>query len=192
MPLASGGTVILAPNALGLPRVPARDPVTLVNTVPSAMAELVRLSAVPASVRTVNLAGEPLPQRAASTGSTRRGRVEKVYDLYGPSEDTTYSTCVAAAAERRRPTIGRPIANTQVYILDAATASRCRSACRESCTSAATGLARGYLHRPELTAERFVADPFGRAGRADVPHGRPGALDGRRDAASTSAASTRR
>jgi len=48
-------------NALALPALPARERVTLINTVPSAMAELVRQGAVPAGVLTVNLAGEPLP-----------------------------------------------------------------------------------------------------------------------------------
>ena len=58
--LASGGRVLMADNALHLPTLPATAEVTLINTVPSAMAELVRLDAIPASVRTVNLAGEPL------------------------------------------------------------------------------------------------------------------------------------
>src|SRR6185369_10981831 len=58
--LAWGGCVILAENALALPSHPAAGEVTLVNTVPSAMAELVRSGGVPAGVRTVNLAGEAL------------------------------------------------------------------------------------------------------------------------------------
>ncbi|HEV7514943.1 MAG TPA: amino acid adenylation domain-containing protein, partial [Thermoanaerobaculia bacterium] len=60
VPLAWGGRVILADNALALAGLPAAGEVRLVNTVPSAMAELVHLGAVPAGVRTVNLAGEPL------------------------------------------------------------------------------------------------------------------------------------
>ncbi|MGH6820721.1 MAG: methyltransferase, partial [Methylocella sp.] len=91
----------------------------------------------------------------------RPGSVEKVYNLYGPSEDTTYSTFVlaekGAAAE---PTIGRPIANTQVYILDAALQLTPLGTPGELCL-AGHGLARGYLHRPDLTAERFLDNPFG-------------------------------
>src|SRR5207302_7392761 len=58
VPLSCGGTVILAENALHLPTLPAANQVTLVNTVPSAMTELVRLGSVPASVRTVNRSEE--------------------------------------------------------------------------------------------------------------------------------------
>src|SRR5204863_2651256 len=60
VPLSWGGTVILAENALALPGLLAAKEVTLVNTVPSALRELVRVKGVPANVRVVNLAGEPL------------------------------------------------------------------------------------------------------------------------------------
>jgi len=90
VPLALGGTVILADNALALPELPARAAVTLVNTVPSAMAELVRDGALPPSVRTVNLAGEPLPGSLAR--QIHAAGVGRLLNLYGPSEDTTYST----------------------------------------------------------------------------------------------------
>src|SRR5206468_4088954 len=60
VPLCLGGKVILAENALALPTLPTASAVTLINTVPSAMAELLRAQAIPASVRTVNLAGEAL------------------------------------------------------------------------------------------------------------------------------------
>ena len=74
-----------------------------------------------------------------------------------------------------------------------AVASRCRSACPASCTSAAPASRAATSNRPELTAERFVPDPFGAdAGRATVPHGRPGALAAGRHASSSSAASTTR
>nr|QEO74802.1 condensation domain-containing protein [uncultured bacterium] len=76
--LAWGGTVILAENALELPELPARDEVTLINTVPSAMSELARLGAVPPSVRTVNLGGEPL----------RGALARRIHDL-GPVRSTT-------------------------------------------------------------------------------------------------------
>src|SRR5262249_28314431 len=115
--LASGGAVIVAENALALPALPARDRVTLVNTVPSAARELARQEAIPSSFVTINLAGEPL---TAALADRLYGfaSVERVYDLYGPSEDTTYSTC--ALRVRGGPaTIGRVIANSRLYLVDA-------------------------------------------------------------------------
>jgi len=155
--LCAGGTVVVAENALALPTLNAASEVTLINTVPSVMAELVRLNAVPASVRVVNLAGEPLA-RALVRQIYQHPGVQKVYDLYGPTEDTTYST-----AALRRPdgpdTIGRPIANRQLYILDAQRQPVSVGAGGEIYLGG-DGLARGYLNRPELTAEKFVPHPF--------------------------------
>src|SRR5262249_37863050 len=76
VPLSRGGTVILAQNVLELPDLPTSGRVTLVNTVPSALAELVHKESLGASVRTVNLAGEPLPRALAdriyATGTIER------------------------------------------------------------------------------------------------------------------------
>jgi len=110
VPLSWGGTVILAENALGLPGLPARAEVTLINTVPSAIRELLRIKGVPPTVRIVNLAGEPLitPLVNQIYGETN---VQKVYDLYGPSETTTYSTFTLRKAEEPA-TIGRPASRT--------------------------------------------------------------------------------
>ena len=162
VPLASGGSVILAENALALPELPAgvRERVTLVNTVPSAAAALVRAGGVPQSVQTVNLAGEPLSAGLVDA-LYGLGTVGRVYDLYGPSEDTTYSTGTLRRAGGP-VTIGRPIANTRAYVLDGAGAPRPVGLAGELYLGGA-GLARGYLGQPALTAERFVAHPeFGR------------------------------
>ncbi len=160
LPLSCGGTVIVAENALSLPTLPAEPPVTLINTVPSAMRELVRLHGVPSSVRVVNLAGEPLPN-ALVQDVYQLNHVEKVYNLYGPSEDTTYSTFVLTEkGATQNPTIGRPIANTQAYILDDHMQPVPIEVPGELYLGG-TGLARGYLHRPDLTAERFIENPFG-------------------------------
>jgi non-ribosomal peptide synthetase component F len=88
-PLSRGGSCIVVENALKLGEV-AED-VTLVNTVPSAMAELVRMGAIASSVETINLAGEALGA-ALVDELYEASKVERVYDLYGPTEDTTYST----------------------------------------------------------------------------------------------------
>jgi amino acid adenylation domain-containing protein len=160
LPLTMGGTVILAENALALPTLAARAEVTLVNTVPSAMAALVSVNGIPDNVQVVNLAGEPLPNKLVQD-VYRSGRVKKVYNLYGPSEDTTYSTYVLTEkGSRNNPTIGRPISNTQVYIVDPELRPTPIGEMGELCL-AGEGLARGYLNRPELTSERFLPNPFG-------------------------------
>jgi amino acid adenylation domain-containing protein len=157
--LGRGGKVILAENALALAQHPAAGEVTLINTVPSAMAELLKSGAVPSSVRTVNLAGEPL-KNALAQEIYARTAVRRVLDLYGPSEDTTYSTF--APVERgsgRAPAIGRPIAGTRAYLLDAGL-HPVPLGIPGALYLAGAGLARGYLGRPDLTAERFIPDPF--------------------------------
>ncbi|MCI4060989.1 peptide synthetase, partial [Bacillus cereus] len=63
------------------------------NTVPSAAKELVRANAIPCSVKVMNLAGEPLPY-PLDQDLYERSTIERVFKLYGPSVDTTYSTSV--------------------------------------------------------------------------------------------------
>ncbi len=156
--LSAGGTVILAENALALPELPAAGEVGLLNTVPSALAELLRLGGLPVSVRTVNLAGEALPRRLAEELLRRHPGV-RLLNLYGPSEDTTYSTWAAVPSDALEPAIGRPVAGTRVHLLDRALRPVPLGGRGELCL-AGDGLARGYLSRPELTAERFLPDPF--------------------------------
>ncbi len=157
VPLAGGGTVVLGDDALALAGSPLAVRVTLVNTVPSAMAELVRLGAVPPTVRTVNLAGEPL-RGALARRLYELPHVERVLNLYGPSEDTTYST-VALAPRRGEPTIGVPVTGTRAYVVDRWGRPAPVGVPGELLLGG-EGLARGYLHRPDLTAERWVPDPF--------------------------------
>ncbi len=153
VPLAVGGTVVMAENALALPAV--TTPVTLVNTVPSAAAELLRAGAVPASVRVVNLAGEALPGPLAQ-GLYGVG-VGAVFNLYGPSEDTTYSTFARVDPDCGPwPPIGRPLPGTQAHVLG----PDLHPVPDGELYLGGGKLARGYLDRPDLTAERFVPDPF--------------------------------
>ncbi len=157
--LSSGGTVILAEQVLQLPQLPAASATTLINSVPSAVTTLLRINGLPATVRTVNLAGEPLPLRLVQQLYQQPG-VERVLNLYGPSEDTTYSTCATLPSDIATiPSIGYPIANTQVYLLDAQLQPVPIGEPGELYLGGA-GLARGYFNRPDLTAERFVPNPF--------------------------------
>lgn len=156
-PLSWGGTVILAENALELPLLPHAKDVTLVNTVPSAVAELLRIDGIPSSVCVVNLAGEPLPRETVDL-LYAKPHIRKVYDLYGPTEDTVYST-FTLRQPKAPATIGKPLANKQVYLLDSH---------QQPVPVGLPGeifiggdcVARGYLNQPQLTAQKFVPDPF--------------------------------
>src|SRR5205823_4771861 len=116
VPLCWGGKIIVAENALALPSLPAAREVKVINTVPSAMRELLRVKGIPPSVQIVNLAGEPLSS-ALVDEIYHETNVQKVYDLYGPTETTTYSTFTLRRAGEPA-TIGKPLANEQVYLLD--------------------------------------------------------------------------
>ncbi|MEE4185170.1 MAG: non-ribosomal peptide synthase/polyketide synthase, partial [Gammaproteobacteria bacterium] len=155
--LALGGRLILVRDALALPEVDPASDVRLVNTVPSAMAELTRTGHIPASVTTVVLCGEPL-STALVNAIYAFGNVKRVYDLYGPTEDTVYSTWTLRARDAAA-NIGRPIYNTQAYVLDPCGQPQPIGIPGELFLSGA-GVTRGYRGRPELTAERFVPNPF--------------------------------
>ncbi|HEX3681791.1 MAG TPA: amino acid adenylation domain-containing protein, partial [Bryobacteraceae bacterium] len=158
-PLTCGGTVILARNALELPQLPCADQVRLVSTVPSAMTELLNMGGVPAGVKTVNLAGEALAD-ALVERVYRELPIERAFNLYGPSEDTTFSTyCQLARESGAKVSIGKVITNSQAYVLDEWLEPLPIGTAGELYLGGA-GLARGYLDRPDLTAERFIPDPF--------------------------------
>ncbi len=163
LPLATGGRVVLAADVLGAADHLATGEVTLVNTVPSAMRELVAAGGLPASVRTVNLAGELLPRSLADAIYRSRPGVERVYNLYGPSEDTTYSTVARVerpgAEARGEPPIGVPLEGTRGHVLDRRLVAVPLGVPGEL-GLAGRGLARGYLGRPARTAAGFVPDPF--------------------------------
>jgi acyl-coenzyme A synthetase/AMP-(fatty) acid ligase/acyl carrier protein len=164
VPLAHGGKVILARDALELPTLAAEGEVRLVNTVPSVMRELVSATGLPESVRVVNLAGEPLKRALADEIHERLPGLSALYNLYGPSEDTTYSTVATVppgdGQPGDEPTIGRPIAGTRACVLDPLGQPSPVGVPGELHLAGA-GLARGYLGRPSRTAESFVPDPFG-------------------------------
>ena len=84
----------------------------------------------------------------------------QVTNVYGPTETTIWSTTAAVTAGSGLPSIGAPIWNTQVYVLDGALRPVPPGVVGELYLAGA-GLARGYLNRPGLSAERFVASPFG-------------------------------
>src|SRR5205807_791401 len=90
VPLSVGDTLVIVEDALELVHLEGREQLTIMSMVPSAMAELLRLGAIPQSVEVLNLGGEPLKKSLAD--QLYEAGIRQVYDLYGPSEDTTYST----------------------------------------------------------------------------------------------------
>ncbi len=162
LPLARGGTVLLVRNVLDLAELSSRHAVTLINTVPSAIDALARIGAIPDGVRVINLAGEPLTR--AMVQRLHALSPARVYNLYGPSEDTTYSTWALIARDcEAKPAIGRPVAGTQAYVLDE-TMNALPVGVPGELYLGGDGVAQGYLGRPDLTAEKFVPNPFGQPG----------------------------
>ncbi|WP_190285780.1 non-ribosomal peptide synthetase [Montanilutibacter psychrotolerans] len=156
-PLSCGGCVHLIDNILAL--ATRALPVSLINTVPSALQAIVSQQAVPPSVLVINVAGEPLKRQLVEEVFETTA-VANVCNLYGPSETTTYSTWIRMArADGFDPSIGRPVANTTIHLLDELGQLVSRGEIGEIFIGGA-GVARGYLNQPELTRERFVADPF--------------------------------
>ncbi|WP_457663439.1 amino acid adenylation domain-containing protein [Sinorhizobium medicae] len=162
LPLSQGSKLYLVEDALKLARTPVDA--SLINTVPSAITALVNQKAVPASASVINLAGERVKADLIER-IFESTRVQKICNLYAPSETTTYSTWICMPrGQAVVETIGRPIANTRIYLLDGHGQPVPFGAVGELYIGGA-GVARGYLNRPDLTAERFLADPFsGKAG----------------------------
>jgi amino acid adenylation domain-containing protein len=157
--LCLGGKVIVAHNALHIPNLSRAEEITLINTVPSAIAELLRIGGLPTQIQIVNLAGEPLQNQIVQQ-LYQHQNIIRVYNLYGPSEDTTYSTfALLGKGATEPPSIGRPISNTQIYILDA-NHQPVPIGVPGELYIGGDGLARGYLNRPELTLEKFIPNPF--------------------------------
>lgn len=169
VPLAAGGTVVLADDMLALPSLPSADEVTLINTVPSALARLLPVAGLPASLRAVNLAGEPLPGTLVQAVRAAAPHA-RVLNLYGPSEDTTYSTGASCDPADPSPPIGVALGGSRAYVLDAGLRPVPPGTVGELYLGGVK-LARGYHDRPGTTAERFLPDPFA-ASAADPAGGR--------------------
>ena len=158
-PLGAGSKVVLAENLLGLLALEAANEVTLVAAAPTAMAGLLKIGGVPSSVRSVLLSGEALQPSLVEQLLTRTS-VSKVFNLYGASEASTYTTCVSLSRSALRPLpIGRPIANTQVYLLDEQL-ELAQVGAEGEIHIGGVGLARGYINQSTLNGQKFIPDCF--------------------------------
>lgn len=162
LPLTAGACVVMADGGaaqqpLELARLIRRSGATHVQATPSLWRILLanpdtRLDQVHALV-----GGEAL---GAELAARLKAAAARVTQFYGPTETTVWSTAyeleeIGSGA----PPIGRPILNTRLYVVDAARRLVATGAIGELCIGGA-GVAKGYLHRPQLTEERFPLDPF--------------------------------
>lgn len=134
----------------------ARCGATVLQATPATWRLLLEADWRPARPLRAFCGGEPLPRELADA---LLERVDALWNLYGPTETTIWSTAEQVLPAPAPLTIGRPIANTQVYVLDAQGQPLPVGVPGELWIGGA-GVALGYHARPELTAERFVPDPF--------------------------------
>jgi amino acid adenylation domain-containing protein len=168
LPLVVGGRVVVASREVAV------DPARLARVLESSGATV--MQATPATWRMLVASGWPgLPQLAILCGGEAlprdladallsRGRC--VWNLYGPTETTIWSTVCQIRPGEENVSIGRPIANTRVYVLDDALRPVPLGAPGELYIGG-QGVSSGYFERPELTRQRFVPDPF-----SDAPDAR--------------------
>ncbi|MET8544870.1 amino acid adenylation domain-containing protein, partial [Kitasatospora sp. NPDC004799] len=160
--LLGGGTLVVADEECRVPGRPLvdlihRHRVNLAGLPPVVAAALPEDARLPADL-TMVVAGEACPPHVVARWS---GQLEMV-NGYGPTEAVLASTVSERLGGADRPPIGRPTRAHRVYVLDSALRPVPAGVVGELYVGG--NLARGYLDRPGLTAERFVADPFGPAG----------------------------
>lgn len=154
--LAAAKTIRILRSALDIPVYLPSGGRILLNTVPSVVAELVAGKVSFSNVTVLNLAGETIPDFFLQLFDPARMEVR---NLYGPSESTTYSTCWLFTKQADRICIGKPISNTQIFILDR-DHNLAPFGCAGEIAISGAGLSSGYLHNDELTARKFVHLPL--------------------------------
>jgi thioesterase domain-containing protein/acyl carrier protein len=158
----AGACLVLPPQGiiLGQPLATLMEEAGITHALllPSVLATLEEC-ALPSSLQSLVTGAEVCPTAIAARWSAHC----RMVNAYGPSEATGFCTVTTHLSDDRPPTIGRPAGNAQVYVLDAALQPVPVGVAGELYI-AGDGLARGYLQRPVLSAERFVANPFGTPG----------------------------
>ena len=167
LPLAVGAQVVIAsreqvqdPARLGL--LIEHHEITVLQATPSAWRALLDIGWTGGPGLRALVGGEPLPPALAAD---LLAQCDALWNMYGPTETTVWSTCWQVRDPRSGIAIGRPIANTQVHVLDPQ-GRPCPVGVPGEAFIGGAGVALGYHGREALTAERFVPDPFA---------GRPGA-----------------
>jgi amino acid adenylation domain-containing protein/thioester reductase-like protein len=158
MAFGSGGTLYLTPretllSGIALTQLLQQKAISIVTLPPSVLAILPKVEFP--HLQTIIVAGEACPLKLAEYWSQGR----RFFNAYGPTEATVCATMAEIPPNPKRMLIGRPIANTQVYILDTHLQPVPIGVPGELHIGG-IGLARGYLNRPELTHQRFIPNPF--------------------------------
>ncbi|MGI8637767.1 MAG: AMP-binding protein, partial [Segetibacter sp.] len=154
-PLTIGKKIRIIENGLQIPTYLPADSSVLINTVPSVVESLLREGTDLSHITVINMAGEPIPNHVLQGLDTDRIEVR---NLYGPTEDTTYST--VHRFKRDEPIlIGKPVTNTYVQITDKEGQLVPVGVPGEIHLGGAE-VARGYLNNQELTEERFIKNEF--------------------------------
>ncbi len=157
IPLIQGKTLRILESAASISDYLSVDRNILINTVPSVVRNLIDEGVDWTNVVALNMAGEPVPKIFKKQLDHRRIEIR---NLYGPSEDTTYSTFYRFRDDGTdNIPIGVPVGFTQMYILDKGKNILPVGVEGEIYLSGHS-VARGYLNKPELTAERFTDNPF--------------------------------
>ncbi len=128
--------------------------ITTVTLPPSVLASL-PMDTLP-SLQTIIVAGEVCPAEFVDYWIHEC----QFFNAYGPTETTVCATVFKCTDDNKNPPIGSPIANTQVYVLDATNLQQVPIGIPGELYIGGVGLARGYLNRPVLTAEKFIPNPF--------------------------------
>ncbi|GAB4560318.1 MAG: hypothetical protein Tsb0020_06870 [Haliangiales bacterium] len=162
LPLTCGGTIVIATrdqavDGIDLMELMESNAVTVMQATPATWRLLIEAGweGTP-SLQKVLCGGEAWPPGLARELGTRAA---EVWNMYGPTETTIWSTC-ARITDPDDVTIGRPIANTDTYVLDKHLQPVPVGVAGELHIGG-DGLARGYHNRPDLTSERFIDSPFG-------------------------------
>ncbi|MEH2175037.1 non-ribosomal peptide synthetase [Nostoc sp.] len=159
MALQTGATLYLANKESLLPGQPLlkllREKAITHITLPPAVLAVLPTESLSA-LQTIICAGESCPDDIVKRWWNSQRRF---FNAYGPTEATVWSTIAEISTISEKPPIGRPIANTQIYILDKYLQPLPIGIIGELYISG-EGLAQGYLNRPELTLEKFIHNPF--------------------------------
>jgi amino acid adenylation domain-containing protein len=161
LPLITGATVVLcdqqsAKDGRLLLELITQENITVMQATPSTWGMMIAAGWNKKYALKVLCGGEALPKELAAS---LLERATELWNMYGPTETTIWSTVKRIENTDGPVTIGRPIQNTQVYILDENHQLLEPGATGELLIGG-EGVAAGYLNRPELTAERFINNPF--------------------------------